>query len=242
MTGIKVSLHRRITADVAARITSGAWKPGTRIPFEHELMTEYGCARMTVSKALGELARAGLIERRRRSGSFVASPRAESAVLKVGEIRAEVEATGLAYRWERLRGETRGATALERTALGLGPRARVLAVEGRHWGGAKPFCREARTISLAAVPEAAEADFAAEAPGPWLLSHVRWSAAEHRIAAAGADADAAQALDIAGGSPCLVVERRTWMDGARGQGVTLVRFTYPAEVHTLVARFTPAET
>ena len=50
---------------------SGEWAPGHRIPFEHELATEYGCSRMTVNKALSQLARAGLIERRRRSGSFV---------------------------------------------------------------------------------------------------------------------------------------------------------------------------
>ena len=47
------------------RILSGEWPPGHRIPFEHELTARYGCSRMTVSKALGELVEAGLIERRR---------------------------------------------------------------------------------------------------------------------------------------------------------------------------------
>ena len=65
-----VSLYQRILSDIRGRILSGEWQPGHRIPFEHELSAEYGCSRMTVNKAMSELARTGLIERRRRSGSF----------------------------------------------------------------------------------------------------------------------------------------------------------------------------
>ncbi|HET7413771.1 MAG TPA: GntR family transcriptional regulator, partial [Pararhizobium sp.] len=61
------SLHQRIMADIEEKILSGAWPPGHRIPFEHELTAEYGCSRMTVNKALTQLARAGLIARRRRA-------------------------------------------------------------------------------------------------------------------------------------------------------------------------------
>ena len=49
-------LHRRIRSDIAERILSGEWPPGFRIPFEHELMADYDCSRMTVSKALAPLA------------------------------------------------------------------------------------------------------------------------------------------------------------------------------------------
>src|SRR3546814_16999838 len=57
-----------VRADIEARIRSGAWPPGHRIPFEHELTATYGCSRATGSKALGALARAGIIDRRRRAG------------------------------------------------------------------------------------------------------------------------------------------------------------------------------
>lgn len=42
---------------------------------------------------------------------------------------------------------------------------------------------------------------------------------------------------IAPGAPCLVMERRTW---SAERPVTHVRFTYAAEAHALVARFTPS--
>ena len=53
-----------------------------------------------------------------------------------------------------------------------------------------------------------------------------------------ADESIADALDIDPGAPCLVVERRTW---SAEHPVTHVRFVYPAESHTLVARFTPPQ-
>ena len=81
------TLHQRIRADIEKRILKGAWRPGHRIPFEHELMEQYGCARMTVNKAISSLVATGLIVRRRRVGSFVAEPRAHSAVLEIPDIR-----------------------------------------------------------------------------------------------------------------------------------------------------------
>lgn len=235
--GEATSLHRRIVADIGGRILSGAWAPGHRIPFEHELSAQYNCSRMTVNKALSQLAKAGLIERRRRYGSFVRQPQSQAAVLEIHDIRTEVEALGLPYRYELTARHRRRSSPGERDRLGLEAAGPVLALECRHFAGPRPFSHEARLISLAAVPEAAQETFERIAPGPWLIERVPWSAAEHRIRAAAADAHVAAALDIAPGAPCLVVERRTW---SAERPVTHVRFTYAAESHALVARFTPA--
>ncbi|RZJ74563.1 MAG: GntR family transcriptional regulator, partial [Brevundimonas sp.] len=89
------SLHRRIGADIERRILSGEWPPGARVPTEAELQAEYGCARMTVSRALTDLSARGLIVRRRRAGSVVARPPVHSAVLDIPDIAAEIEARGM---------------------------------------------------------------------------------------------------------------------------------------------------
>ena len=96
---------------------SGDWPPGHRIPFEHELSAEYHCSRMTVNKALSQLAKSGLIERRRRSGSFVSRPRSQAAILEIHDIRAEVQALGRPYRYELVAREIRRATAADRQRL-----------------------------------------------------------------------------------------------------------------------------
>ena len=231
------SLSERILSDITERIVSGDLPPGSRVPFEHELAETYKCSRMTVNKAMTQLARSGLIERRRRSGSFVALPRSQAAVLEIHDIKAEVDALGVAYRYRLASHEIRRATAADRALLAVSGRDKVLSLTCLHFAGDEPFCREERLISLAAVPEAADQLFSEMAPGPWLIAQVPWSAAEHTIRAIGADAATASALGMSEATPCLVIERRTW---SADQPVTFVRLTYPGDRHALVARFAPS--
>ena len=79
------AIHAQIRREIEARIMSGEWKPGDRIPYEHQLMASYGCSRMTVNRALRVLIEAGLLESRRRAGTFVAHPRIHRAAAGVGE-------------------------------------------------------------------------------------------------------------------------------------------------------------
>jgi hypothetical protein len=91
------SLHQRIRGDIEDRIRSGEWPPGHRVPFETELMAQYDCARMTVSKAMAALVEAGLIVRRKRAGSFVARPRVHAPVLNIPDIQSAILARGETY-------------------------------------------------------------------------------------------------------------------------------------------------
>lgn len=236
-SGKEATLHQRILRDIESRILSGEWPPGHHIPFEVDLATEYDCSRMTVNKVMTELAKAGLVERHRKAGSFVRQPQAQSAVLEIHDIEAEVKSLGLAYGFTLVRKEERVATADDRRLLEIGDGPSVVQVLCIHFAGERPFCIEERLINLAVVPEAVGSDFAGMPPGRWLLRQVPWTTAEHRISAVSAEAETARMLRIAKGAACLVIERRTWS----GQGpVTWVRFTYPGESHALVARFTPA--
>jgi GntR family histidine utilization transcriptional repressor len=234
---VALPLHRRILGEVEQKIVSGEWPPGHRIPFEVELARQYGCSRMTVGRALEQLARSGLIERRRRSGSFVARPAAQSAVLEIHDIRSEVEALGRAYSYRLLARQRRRAGAEDRRRLSVTGTGAVLDLSCLHDAGGEPFCLEQRLINLASVPRAAGETFESMAPGPWLLHEIPWSAAEHTIRAIAADTGIATALALAEGAPCLVMERRTW---SRGEPVTHVRLIYPGRRHAVVARFEPA--
>lgn len=232
------SLHRRIIADIEARILSGEWPPGWRIPFEHELTAQYGCSRMTVNKALTQLAGAGLIERRRKAGSFVTRPHSQSAVLEIPDVKAEVAALGLPYRFAIVARAKRRATRADRARFAVEAGAWILALTCRHDAAQRPFCLEERLINLSAAPDAADEPFVELSPGAWLVRRVPWTRAEHRISAAAARGAIAAALEVAEGTPCLAVERRTWSGEAP---VTQVRVTYPGEAHELVARFTPGQ-
>ncbi|AGH48060.1 histidine utilization repressor [Sphingomonas sp. MM-1] len=230
------TLNRRIRDYLEEKILSGAWPPGYRIPFEHELMARFDCSRMTVNKAIAALVEAGLVVRRRRGGSFVAEPRVHAPVLAVPDIRAEVEARGRRYGLKLLARQRRAADPRSEGEAQLARGGDLIAIDCLHLADDRPFALEERLIGLVAVPDAADADFAKVPPGTWLLDAVAWTEAEHRIAAVNADSRQAALLDVPLHTACLSIERRTW----RGEmDVTHVRQIYPGSDYDLVARFTP---
>ena len=81
-----------------------------------------------------------------------------------------------------------------------------------------------------------EVDFAVEPPGSWLLSHVPWTEAEHRITAFNAGGKELVALGISAGAACMALERWTWRGEER---ITYARQVYPGDRYALVARFRP---
>lgn len=230
------ALYQRIRADLEDKIISGRWPPGHRIPFEHELVETYGCSRMTVNKVLSGMAAAGVIERKRRVGSFVAKPLVQSAVLHIPDIQAEIAKRGESYDYELLSRRRRKATRADLEQLGTDKACDVLSLQCRHIAKGRPFALEERLINLDVTPVAAEVDFTRVPPGTWLLGHVPWNEAEHRITAALADDLALKALALKKPAACLVVERRTWR---KSKVVTAVRVTYPNDLYQLTARFTP---
>ena len=228
------SLDARIRADLEAKIRSGEWSPGDRIPTEHELMAVYGCARMTVHKAISALVGAGLIERRKKAGSFVRRPHVQTAVLEIPDIGALIAARGETYVFKLL--DRRVVLAGELDGAELGGEGALLQLDGLHVAQGRPFALEHRLISLAAAPPALEADCSREAPGSWLLGHIPWTEARHRITARNPGLEAARRLGIGPATACLQVERWTWR---QGEPVTFVRQLFPGELYDLVAEFAP---
>ena len=228
----KQSLHQTILDDIRGKILSGEWGPGTQLPFEQDLARDYGCSRMTVNKVMTQLAASGLVERRRKAGTFVRRPQSYSAIMQIADIRHEVEALGLAYHYEILKRQVRPSSPSE-TSRFKGP-VTVLDIHCRHFAARRPFCFENRQINLEAVPDAEHEEFDEQSPGAWLVSRIPWSDADYHIRAVAADDAIARSLLIAPGAPCLWMERRT---ENLGETVTLVSLTYPGSDHQVMARF-----
>src|SRR3546814_8985689 len=96
--------------------------------------------------------------------------------MTVPDLAELIAARGEVYRWELASIEA--ATAGEDICPGP-----ALRIEGVHMAAGEAFALERRFIALGEVPEAAEADFAGEAPGTWLLGHIPWTQARHVIRA-----------------------------------------------------------
>lgn len=229
-------LHEQIRSDFESRILSGDLAPGDRLPIEQDVMQQYGCSRMTVNKALSALAVAGLIDRRKKAGTFVARPRVHSMVLDVPDIAAQVRGRGQDYAYRSLRRILRQAGLDREEAVLAGP-GMLMQIDGLHMVDGAPLAIEYRLVSVTAVPDIAQADLEQVPPGSWLLQHVPWTEAETRISAIAALDEAAALLEVEPGTPCLSVERWTWRGSER---ITYVRQIFLGDAYDMVARFGPS--
>src|ERR671935_1579500 len=125
----RVPRYHRIAESLRDRIHGGRLMPGTRLDNQRALAKSFGVTLMTLRQALELLERENLIARRHGLGTFVAAPSIDYDILQLRRFAGDLTAQG-EHVSTRLLG-TRFVTPDRRvaTALGVGPRARVLAVE-----------------------------------------------------------------------------------------------------------------
>lgn len=218
MNGAARPSWQGVRDDVLGRIRAGIWRPGDLLPTEAELAVELGCARATVSRALRALAEAGLLDRRRRAGTRVSAPEAARARLSIPLVHRDVAARGGRYGYALVETTLAPLPAAIRGRLrptGPEPWLRVRAL---HLANGRPHAYEDRWINPPAVPAVLEADFARTSANEWLVEHAPFTAGEMQVSAAAAEPEVAGHLEIAEGSPLLIVERATW------QGETPITF------------------
>lgn len=223
------TLHGRILDEFSRKIVDGTWPPGFSLPKETVLAEQYGVSRMTMNKVLTRLASDGFVIRRKRSGTVVAQPRAESAVVAINNIGDEVAALGRRYRWSLLSNERRASNAHDRRIFSLREdegRDDCLFLQGLHYSDGEPFCLETRVINGAMAPDAMYVDFEKEVPGSWLLNTMPWTKARHHVRAINVSGRDAKLLELPVGAACLEVQRRTQIEA---NWVTCARLLYPGE-------------
>lgn len=100
-----VPLYRQVRTALLERIASGALRPGDRLPAEQALAQELGTHRLTVRRAIEELAREGVLHARQGVGTFVTTrPAPLSVTLPLtrsgfaSSLRTELERGGRTYR------------------------------------------------------------------------------------------------------------------------------------------------
>ncbi|MBX3532649.1 MAG: UTRA domain-containing protein [Rhizobiaceae bacterium] len=223
---------REIRDEIARRIAAREWRAGAAIPGEAALAVEFGAARATVNRALQDLARAGLVERRRRAGSRVAAQPVREARFVIPLVRQEIEAQGRSYGYALLSREEIAAPEAVRARLGLQAGAPMLFLRCLHTADGAPYQLERRWISLDAVPEARDENFAAAGPNEWLVENAPFSTATFSFFAARAGEEERELLGLSEGEPVFVAERLTHIGD---KAVTLVRLAHPSS-HRMVTR------
>ena len=194
------------------KIQSRAWPPGFRIPTEIELSEQFSVSRMTANKAIRDLVNDGLLERTPRLGTFVCQKKAESPLMEIRNIAAEVQSRGHSYDSKVIRQVTLRAN--EDIALQLGVRCgtEVYFTQIVHYENNAPIQLEERWVNPDFAPQYIKQDFTCQTPNEYLVQTCPLSDIEHTVEAILPAKRIANLLQMPSGAPCLLLSRRTWSD------------------------------
>ena len=226
--------YERVKAWIRQYIASGQWKPGDPVPSETALMQQFGISRMTVNRALRELAAEGLVTRVQGSGTKVAQLHRISSRLAIRDIHEEVVERGHAHTARVLHAGKEKASAELARSLGLRSGATAFHTVLIHYENGLPIQYEDRYVNPAAAPRYLETDFTRTSPTLHLLQNAPLTEASYSIEACLPTAGEAKELRIKRGAPCLAMMRRT-VSGAHVASVA--RLVYPGTRYSFAGQF-----
>ncbi len=209
MNAVRLPAYEQVKAFVKAQITQGAWRSGDAVPSESALQQQFGVSRMTVNRAVKELAVEGLVTRVRGSGTVVAQLHRISSTLAVRDIHDEILERGHEHSTRVLTVEGLRADAALARQLKLRAGARVFHTVLLHFEDGVPIQFEDRHVNPAAAPHFLEIDLTQTTPTRYLLEQAPLTEASYSIEACLPSATEARYLEIKRSEPCLVMTRRT---------------------------------
>ena len=217
-------------------LSDGRWPPGSQLPSEAVLVTQFGVSRMTVNRALRELQGEGWIQRTQGVGTFAAPLDRVSSTLTIRDLHEEIESRGHQHEARvHLQRKEKAPPALA-AQLGVAPGSSVFHTLIVHRENGVPLQCEDRYVNPACAPGYLEADFTCITPTQYLFEHTSLRSAQYSIEAGVATAEEAQLLHMSPEAPCLIVVRRTF---ARDAAITIARLVHPGTRYQLSGDFRP---
>ncbi len=147
-----VPLHQQVSAALRAAIASGELGPGARVENEIDLATRLGLSRPTVRRAMEDLVHAGLVTRRRGSGTIV-SPSQVRRRLSLTSLFDDLEAEGRKPTSTVLEFSITPGSAEITEVLGLEPKAGVLTIRRVRYASGEPLAILTNELPAEYAPE-----------------------------------------------------------------------------------------
>ena len=234
MPAAQLHAYEKVKTFIKTRITTGVWKPGDAVPSETALMAQFSISRMTVNRALRELAIEGMVTRIQGSGTRVAELHRISSRLIIRDIKDEVVERGHAHSSRVLLVATEKAPAALAKTLGLSTHNDVFHTILVHLENGIPIQHEDRYVNPLAAPDFLQTDFTRFTPAHHLLTRAPLTDASYQIEACLPGKVIAKLLHIKPSEACLVITRRT-VSGAHV--ASLARLTYPGTRYSFAGQF-----
>lgn len=153
--------YKRIVRLLEAKIQSGDYPPGHRLPPERELCELFGVSRITARQALAELAQRKLVVRNQGQGTFVAKSRIESSLLGFFSISEALKADGKLVSTRVISAEQTAPAADEAIALQSAANAKVFRLTRLRFVDGEPYALETSAMAAERFPNLGRFDFGA---------------------------------------------------------------------------------
>ena len=229
-------IYRKLKNYIEQQILSGAWQPDMKIPSENQFVEMLGISRMTVHRALRELTADGHLVRLHGVGTFVAPPKARSALLEIRSIAEEIKERGGVHTSELHLLEEEPASPRLAVAMGLPTRGNLYHSITVHRDSGIAIQLSDRHVNPSFAPDYIRQDFSEITPSEYLLKVAHPDEVEHVVEASMPDEQVQRLLEIAESEPCLVLNRMTWVKGLLA---TNNRIVWPGSRHSIGGRFRP---
>lgn len=227
-------IYQQIKTTIEAKISSGEWTAGQKLPSENELVVALDVSRMTINRALRELTQQGLVNRVHGLGSFVADRPRHASLIELQDIALEIESSGKQHSSRIVALDRRLASDELAAQMQLPKGSEVFFLSAVHNQDDLPIQFEQRYVNPQLVPGFIDQDFKRTTSTAYLLQQFRPDEMEHIVSAVVPDLQIQNLLRIERNQPCLQLNRRTWINH---QVVTQVTLTYPGNRYDLGARY-----
>ena len=230
----RVPSFQQIKDHILRRIHDGEWKEGDQISTEAVLGRQFGVARMTVNRALRELASEQSVNRIQGLGTFVAQQKYQSTLVAIRSIADEVRGRGHRHACAvALLEGIRAPAALARqfdARRGIRLFHSVLV----HHENEIQIQLEDRWVNAALAPDYLSQDFAHTTPNEYLMRVAPLQGVSYRIEAKLPPAEIRKRLAMPAGEPCLVLYRTT---RSLGMVASVATMWHPASRYQFTGAF-----
>lgn len=232
-----VALYQRVKTFIREQIENGILRPNDRVLSEHDLMRKFQASRMTVHRALRELAAEGLLKRMQGIGTFVSATPVQAEMFKIRSIADEIRERGHLHTSKLIRLKEVPASDEVAQAFNFAPGAPVFHSLIVHCENDTPIQIEDRYVNPSVAPDYLSADFTHQTPNEFLVRVAPITQVQHVIEAVAPDDETCRLLEIDEGQPCLRVFRLTWTYGSVPG--TCAWLTHPGHIYRMSAKFAP---
>jgi GntR family transcriptional regulator len=226
--------YKRIQNVIRRRIETGQLSPGDVVDSERELAKLHRVSLMTARHALADLAREGIVERRRGAGTFVAPPKIHFN--KLMSYTEQMSSRGLVAQSKIVSSGVLDDEPDIAARLSLSAASHLTMIERVRKAGDEPFALESCYLSAQEFPGL----FAASLERGSLFSTlenrygVELAYADEEIDVTAADLKTAELLAVPRGSPLLRMRQLIYTN--KGKAIIYVLGLYRSGRHTLLIR------